>query len=77
MVIRMKVIFSVIEQFVNVIGVFEEIVRLMLEVCNGNLEMVIEMYLDLCEVFELGVLGVSFFVIRLNFVVGFLSNFYQ
>lgn len=54
-------------------GVFKDIVRFLFEVCNGNLEMVVEMYLDLCEVLEL---MVNFLIVGLSCIVGlnFISN---
>lgn len=54
-------------------SVFKDIVRFLFEVCNGNLEMVVEMYLDLCEVLEL---MVNFLIVGLSCIVGlnFISN---
>lgn len=73
----MKVTSSVIEQFVNVTGASKEIARSMLEACNGNLEMAIEMHLDSCEVPESGVSGASSSATRLNFAAGSSSNSHQ
>ena len=77
MATRMKVTSSVIEQFVNVTGASEEIARSMLEACNGNLEMAIEMHLDSSEVPESGVSGASSSATRLNFAAGSSSNSHQ
>ena len=37
---------SLIDQFVSVTGTSKKIAKSMLEACNGNLEMAIEMHLD-------------------------------
>lgn len=66
-----KVTSRVIEQFVNVTGASKEIARSMLEACNGNLEMAIEMHLDSCEVPESEVSGASSSATRSNLAAGF------
>ena len=37
---------SLIDQFVNITGTSKKIAKSILEACNGNLEMAIEMHLD-------------------------------
>lgn len=52
MAARTKISASLVSQFVNVTGASKDIARSLLEACNGNLEMAIEMHLDSCEVPE-------------------------
>lgn len=52
MAARTKISASLVTQFVNVTGASKDIARSLLEACNGNLEMAIEMHLDSCEVPE-------------------------
>lgn len=49
MAARTKISASLVSQFVNVTGASKDIARSLLEACNGNLEMAIEMHLDSCE----------------------------
>lgn len=49
MAARTKISASLVAQFVNVTGASKDIARSLLEACNGNLEMAIEMHLDSCE----------------------------
>lgn len=49
MAARTKIPASLVSQFVNVTGASKDIARSLLEACNGNLEMAIEMHLDSCE----------------------------
>ena len=49
MAARTKISASLVSQFVNVTGASKDIARSLLEACNGNLEMAIEMHLDACE----------------------------
>ena len=52
MAARTKISASLVSQFVNVTGASKDIAKSLLEACNGNLEMAIEMHLDSCEVPE-------------------------
>ncbi|KAL9965725.1 hypothetical protein ACROYT_G029567 [Oculina patagonica] len=49
MAARTKISASLVSQFVNVTGASKDIAKSLLEACNGNLEMAIEMHLDSCE----------------------------
>lgn len=49
MAARTKISSSLVEQFVSVTGASKAIAKSLLEACNGNLEMAIEMHLDSCE----------------------------
>lgn len=49
MAARTKISASLVSQFVNVTGASKDIARSLLEACNGNLEMAVEMHLDSCE----------------------------
>ncbi|KAJ7330648.1 UBX domain-containing protein 7 [Desmophyllum pertusum] len=49
MAARTKISASLVEQFVSVTGASKAIAKSLLEACNGNLEMAIEMHLDSCE----------------------------
>lgn len=49
MAARTKISASLVSQFVNVTGASKDIARSLLEACNGNIEMAIEMHLDSCE----------------------------
>ena len=49
MAARTKISASLVSQFVNVTGASKDIARSLLEACNGNLEMAIEMHLDSYE----------------------------
>ena len=40
---------ALVDQFVSVTGASKRVARSMLEACNGNLEMAIEMHLDSCD----------------------------
>lgn len=49
MATKTKVSASLVDQFVNVTGASKAIAKSLLEACNGNLEMAVEMHLDSCE----------------------------
>ncbi|XP_068686398.1 UBX domain-containing protein 7-like [Montipora foliosa] len=49
MATKTKISASLVDQFVNVTGATKAIAKSLLEACNGNLEMAVEMHLDSCE----------------------------
>ncbi|CAH3029632.1 unnamed protein product [Porites evermanni] len=49
MAARSKIPASLVDQFVSVTGATKAIAKSLLEACNGNLEMAVEMHLDSCE----------------------------
>lgn len=49
MATKPKIPASLVDQFVNVTGASKAIAKSLLEACNGNLEMAVEMHLDSCE----------------------------
>lgn len=49
MAARSKIPASLVDQFVSVTGSTKAIAKSLLEACNGNLEMAVEMHLDSCE----------------------------
>lgn len=49
MAARTKISASLVDQFVSVTGATKAIAKSLLEACNGNLEMAVEMHLDSCE----------------------------
>lgn len=77
MAARSKVSASVIDQFISVTGASKEIARSLLEACNGNLEMAIEMHLDSCEVPESEASSASSSVARSSLAAGSASNSQQ
>ena len=49
MATKTKISSSLVDQFVSVTGATKAIAKSLLEACNGNLEMAVEMHLDSCE----------------------------
>jgi len=49
MAARTKISAKLVDQFVSVTGATKAIAKSLLEACNGNLEMAVEMHLDSCE----------------------------
>ena len=49
MTTKLKIPASLVDQFVNVTGASKAIAKSLLDACNGNLEMAVEMHLDSCE----------------------------
>lgn len=49
MATKTKTSANLVDQFVSVTGATKAIAKSLLEACNGNLEMAVEMHLDSCE----------------------------